>query len=104
MCLHPLRNYVEALPIKMFEYMLAGLPVIASDFPLRRKIIEANECGICIDPGDSKEIAKAVEYLIEHPDEARGMGENGRRAVLVRYNWGLESRKLSRIYGGLSGK
>ena len=96
--LHPIPNYIESLPTKLFEYMAAGLPVIASNFPLWKKIIEGNNCGICVNPLNPKEIAKAVEYLIEHPGEAKRMGENGRKAVLEKYNWENESKKLLQVY------
>lgn len=96
--LHPIINYLDALPIKMFEYMAAGIPVIASDFPLWREIVLGNQCGLCLDPMDPIAIAKAIDYLVEHPDEARLMGENGRRAVLERYNWAIEEVKLLAFY------
>jgi len=86
------------MPNKIFEYMIAGLPVIASNFPLWKEIVEGNNCGICVNPLDPKEIANAIKYLIDHPDEARAMGENGRRSVLEKYNWEKESEKLIRLY------
>lgn len=101
-CLHPLKQFIPSLPIKMFEYMSAGLPIIASDFPLWEEIIKGNKCGSCVNPLEPKEIAKAIEYLIEHPEEAKKMGENGREAVLEKYNWKNESERLLRIYERLS--
>ncbi len=100
--LRPDPNYVESLPTKLFEYMAAGLPVIASNFPLWKEIVEGNECGLTVDPLDPKEIAQAIEYLITHPEEARRMGENGRRAVEEKYNWETEGRKLLQLYEGLT--
>lgn len=97
-CLWPRQNYLNSMPVKMFEYMAAGLPVIASDFHLWRKIIQESKSGVCVDPLRPKDIAKAVEYLIEHPEKAREMGENGRKAILERYNWENEEKKLLRIY------
>lgn len=96
--LHPIVNYLDALPVKMFEYMSAGIPVIASDFPLWRKIVEGNDCGICVDPRDPAAIAAAIDRLVEDPQEARRMGENGRRAVEQRYNWANEEKKLLSFY------
>jgi len=87
---------------KLYEYMAAGLPVIASDFPLWKKIIEKNYCGICIDPSNPEKIAKAIEYLIKHPDEAKKMGGNGKKAVLEKYNWENESKKLLKTYKNLT--
>ncbi len=99
--LHPVANYLDALPVKMFEYMAAGLPVIASRFPLWRDIVEGNDCGVCVDPGDPAAIAAAIDHLCRHPDVARRMGENGRRAVQARYNWRGEADKLAAFYDAL---
>lgn len=103
-CLYPLRRFLTSLSVKMFEYMAAGLPVIASNFPLWKEIIEGNECGICVNPLNPEKIAKTVEYLIEHPEEAKRMGENGRKAVLEKYNWDSEKEKLFRLYSSLEEK
>ncbi len=99
--LHPASNYLDSLPIKMFEYMSAGIPVIASDFDLWRQIVRDSGCGICVDPMDPGAIAAAIDYLVGHPDEAREMGENGRQAVLSRYNWAQEEAKLLGFYDRL---
>jgi len=99
--LHPTKNYREALPVKMFEYMAAGLPVIASDFPLWREIVAGEGVGLLVDPLDPKAIATAIAWVLEHPDEARAMGERGRKAVLERYNWDQEKKKLLALYGEL---
>lgn len=82
--------------------MAAGLPVVASNFPSWREIVEINKCGICVNPLEPKEIARAVKYLIEYPEEAEKMSKNGRRAVLEKYNWGNESKKLLKIYEELA--
>ncbi|ASC70811.1 Glycosyltransferase [Halomicronema hongdechloris C2206] len=95
---HPLPNHIDAQPNKMFEYMSAGLPVIASDFPLWREIIEGNDCGICVDPLDVSAIREAIEYLINHPDQAQRLGQNGLRAIETTYNWETEAQKLKSLY------
>ncbi len=94
----PYSNNTSCLPNKLFDYMLVGLPVIASDFPLYRQIVEPNRCGILVDPSKPDQIARAMEYLIERPQEAREMGERGRKAVLEEYNWEKESERLLQIY------
>lgn len=101
--LHPLVNYLDALPVKMFEYMSAGIPVIASDFPLWREIVAGNDCGLLVNPLEPTEIAKAIDELAGNLDEARRMGQNGRKAVEERYNWGIEERKLLALYENILG-
>ncbi len=96
--LHPVINYIDALPVKMFEYMSAGIPVIASDFPLWREIIAGNDCGLLVDPLNPAAIAEAIDYLVTHPEEAQRMGANGRKAVNERYNWTIEEKKLFAFY------
>ncbi|MEM7304892.1 MAG: glycosyltransferase family 4 protein [Pseudomonadota bacterium] len=99
--LHPISNYIDALPVKMFEYMASGLPVIASDFPLWRDIVEGNKCGLCVDPLDVHAIANAIQYIVDHPEIAQEMGRNGRLAIEEKFNWSSESDKLLDLYGRL---
>jgi len=99
--LHPVVNYLDALPIKMFEYMAAGIPVIASDFPLWREIVEGNGCGICVDPLNPKEISAAIECLLRDRELAEEMGAKGARAVRDRFNWGAEEKKLLKFYDNI---
>ena len=102
--LHPVINYIDALPVKMFEYMSAGIPVIASDFPLWREIIAGKDCGLLVDPLNPAAIAEAIDYLISHPEEAERMGGNGRRAVEEQYNWEHEATKLIQFYEQILGR
>lgn len=96
--LQPQVNYINSLPVKMFEYMVAGIPVIASDFPLWKTIIEDKKCGICVDPLDPSAIAEAIDFIIENPDISEEMGRNGKRAVKSFYNWAIEEEKLLEYY------
>ena len=98
---HRLPNHVDAQPNKMFEYMSAGIPVIASDFPLWREIIAGNNCGLLVDPLNPSAIAEAIDYLITNPVDAERMGTNGRRAIENLYNWGNEGQKLLAFYESL---
>ncbi len=95
---HPEPNQVESIPQKIFEYMAAGIPVIASDFPLWRDIIGGAGCGFFVNPAEPAEIAHAIEFVMSHPTEAQEMGRLGQAAVLQRFNWDSEVVKLVQLY------
>jgi hypothetical protein len=95
---HPVQSYVESQPVKIYEYMAAGLPVIAADFPRFREIVEQNGCGICVPPLDPAAIAAAIEWIFDHPSEGEEMGQRGRRLVLNTFNWDREAETLLRFY------
>jgi glycosyltransferase involved in cell wall biosynthesis len=82
----------------MYEYMSAGIPVIASDFPLWRSIIEKESCGVCVDPLNPREIGEAINNLICNPINAQQMGINGFNAFKSHYNWNAEKDKLIKFY------
>ncbi len=96
--LRPVAHEMLTLPIKLFEYMAAGLPVIASDFPLWRRIVEDAGCGLLVDPLDVGAIADAMRWILDHPKEAQAMGQRGRRAVEERFNWNHEAAILTEFY------
>lgn len=95
---HPTTNHTSSQPNKIFEYMSAGLPVICSDFPAWKRLIEEHDCGICVDPLDVGAISNAILYLVNNPEEAKRLGENGRKAVLEKYSWEQEGKKLDDLY------
>lgn len=94
----PVPNHINAQPNKLFEYMAGGLPVIASDFPLWRQIVETEKCGLLADPNDPIAISKAMRWIFDNPQEAEEMGRRGRQAVENRYNWDAEAEKLVDLY------
>lgn len=100
----PTEHYMKKELTKFFEYMNAGLPIICSDFPVWKEFIEKHNCGITVDPNNDAEIKAAIDYLRNHPDEARQMGENGKKAVLEQLNWRSEERKLIEWYEQLLGE
>jgi glycosyltransferase involved in cell wall biosynthesis len=94
--LHPVEAHLESLPIKLFEYMAAGIPVVASDFPLWRDLI--GDAGVLVDPQDVGAIAQAVERLLSDPAAAQEMGARGREAVSKRFSWEPEGERLLSLY------
>jgi len=99
--LHPAPNHLDSLPIKLFEYMAAGLPVVASDFPAWREIV--GEGAMYVDPMDPDAIARAVQWLLTHPSEAAAMGAAGRAAVRETLHWDREAATLKQLYARVVG-
>jgi glycosyltransferase involved in cell wall biosynthesis len=95
-------NHVTAYPTKMFEYMSAGIPLIASDFPLWRQIVNDARCGVVVDPTDSRAIARAIEYVVTNEADACRMGRAGLDAATQTYNWASEEAKLVTLYRELA--
>lgn len=83
---------------KILEYMAMGLPVILFDYPYARKIMQEYKFGICVKPDDINEIARAIKFIISHPEEAYKMGQEGRRAVKEKFNWDTQEKKLLALY------
>jgi len=98
LCCHPVPNSVDSLPNKLFEYMSVGLPVVVSNFPLWKDIVEGNKCGICVDPRNAEEIAQALRHLSMNAELRREMGVNARRAVENTYNWSREENRFINFY------
>ena len=98
---HPIERHLTAMPTKLFEYMAAGLPVVASDLPTIRPIVETHRCGLLVDPLDPEDIARALSYLLEHPEEAKEMGDRGYHAVRDHFSWDVEQAKLLNLYRDL---
>lgn len=98
----PAPNHIEAQPNKLFEYMSAELPLIASDFPLWREIIDGVGCGLYVNPESPEAIAEAIRTLLDAPHEVERMGRAGRQAVMRKYNWPMEAQKLVNFYKTLA--
>lgn len=96
--LKPVGDYPDSYTTKLFEYMALGLPVVVSNFPLYREIVERYDCGFCVSPYDSAEVCDKLMYLIKNPEKAKAMGERGRQAVEQYYNWTSEATKLLTFY------
>jgi len=99
---NPHHHHLVSLPNKLFEYMAAGLPVIASDFSYWKSLIGKYNCALFVDPENPKKVAQAINHLLNNPEKAKGMGLNGRRAVEEKFNWSVEEKKLIKLYESLS--
>lgn len=87
-----------ALPIRLFEYMAAGIPIVAADLPNIHAIVTDAACGVLIRPGDIRGFADAICDLVDDPDRAELLGANGSAAFRLRYNWESEVTKLLPLY------
>jgi len=76
--------------------------VIASDFPVWREIVDDAGCGVLVDPQDPHAIAAAINSLMADEDRMRQLGEAGKQAVLQKYSWAAEGRKLVDLYAQLA--
>jgi glycosyltransferase involved in cell wall biosynthesis len=81
------------LPNKLFDYMLYGLAVLATDMKPVKSIVETEGCGIII-PEDPQKVAQVIVYLYNNREKIIEMGHRGRRAVLEKYNWHVESKAI----------
>lgn len=99
--LMPIATYLDAYPVKMFEYMAAGIPCVISNFPMLQKVMEEENCGICVDPKNPIAISEAVNTLLENNALAQKMGQNGRRAVEEKYNWKTQEKVLIDLYSDI---
>ena len=97
----PTGNFINSLPIKMFEYMESQLPVIASDFDYFKELFSEIKCGINVNPNSPKDIAKAIDDLIDNPIKRKKMAENGYKAIINKFNWSIEEIKLLNLYKNL---
>ena len=94
-------SYRLALPNKLFQYMAAGLPVVASDFADVRDVVEGSAAGVVVDPTDVAAVAAAIRRLLTDPALARRMGDAGRRAIRERFHWSRAAEELLRGYAAI---
>lgn len=96
----PYRKYLKNIPLKIFEYMGCGLPVIASDLPPSRQFVGGEDCALLV-PHEPSAYADAIISLIRDPQKALEMGRRGKKLVSERFNWGSEERKMADLYARL---
>ncbi len=91
-------HYRQKELTKFFEYMAAGLPIICSDFPVWRELVEANGVGLVVNPSEPRALVEAVEFLRTNPEKAAEMGDKGKRLTQDLYNWQKEAKTLLEFY------
>ena len=101
--LAPVPNYLNSLPTKVFEYMRASLPVVASDFECWRPYLTDAGTGVQVPPDNVPAMADAIERLLDDPAAMARMGERGRQAVQSQFCWENEETKLLTFYESLLG-
>lgn len=95
-------NSLRGDPIKLYELMGAGLPVIVSDMPRWRDLVLKNNCGIMVDPEDSDACAAALSRLLDDPEEAEAMGRRARATIHADHQWSVDEARLLGLYERLS--
>lgn len=96
-------NKYDNLATKVYEYMSLAMPVILTESPYNREVMDEYKFGVCVDPDNVDEIAQTLEYIFDNPEEAERMGKNGRDAVINVFNWNTEEKKLLDLYKHILG-
>jgi glycosyltransferase involved in cell wall biosynthesis len=96
--LQPIPKFMKNIPSKMFEYWACGLPVIASDLPPIRRFVNDHETGLLFSPETPGSLAKAIQFMIDHPDERERMGQFGYKRVSQEWNNETQINRLIRFY------
>jgi glycosyltransferase involved in cell wall biosynthesis len=96
--LNPIRKYRESYPVKLFEYMASGIPIVMSNFESWKKSIEPYNVSWETDPLDVDDIAEKIEMALTNKINSRNKGLEGRRAFIEKFNWDSEKGKLLALY------
>ncbi len=82
---------------KLFEYVIAGLPVVASRLPEISKVVRENDLGVLVAPGDTQALAGAIQSLVEDPEQRGYYREQATKAARS-LNWEAQEQELTELY------
>ena len=99
--LQPNPKFNKNIPIKVFEYMACGRPVLAADLPAIAHFIADSGAGVLYDSTDAEAFAREARRMLEDPAAREAMSQAGRTAVAQRWNWDMMERILLAVYAGL---
>lgn len=97
-------SMLDNLPTKVYEYMQCGIPVVMTRRSFTEEFLQEYNVGILVEAENEKEICNAIEFLKNHPEDAKIYGMNGRRAIEEKYCWEREAKKLITLYDDLTGR
>ncbi|MFQ5486692.1 MAG: glycosyltransferase family 4 protein [Desulfobacterales bacterium] len=100
--LPPFKKFQENIPLKIFEYMGMGMPVVLSDLPPTRQFINGRNCAIAVEPNDVNRYVEAIKLLLDNPIKSIKMGQTGQKLVFDHFNWNQEEKKLINLYQQLT--
>ncbi len=100
--LPPYKKFMKNIPLKLFEFMGYGMPVVLSDLPPSRQFIHGENCALSVTPDNIDEYVQAIKYLLSNPAKAVEMGNNGKKLVFDKFNWTSEEGKLMKLYENLT--
>ena len=94
--LYPVKNYTTTMPVKTFEFMALGIPMILSNFDSWREVYSG--CALFVDPHNPDDIAEKIETLRRDEQLRKKLGATGKRLVLEKYSWEREEKRLFEAY------
>jgi len=96
-----LSNVNGLSPLKVYEYLACGRPVVASDFPWISGVLREGPCGIVVEPDDPPALRDGILWLLEHPEEAEEMGRRGRERIEKHFTWDIAVDRIAEIIDDL---
>lgn len=90
-------------PLKIFESLACATPVVASDLPVVREIIEDKITGRLVQADRPQSLSRVIRFLLESPEILEEMGKNGRSLIVNRYNWDKIKQQLHTLYSDMVG-